>query len=141
MFGGVDLLARGQHFCARAYGAGLDAARFTQHVAEQAIEGVDVIGLADLLREVFEVVVIVASGLREMTEFVDEAADHLLHRFFDFAQPLLEQRLAHDEIVEAGFGGLDRRHVERVGQHAHDGGDLAAQPLIVVDQIADVFNE
>jgi hypothetical protein len=54
---------------------------------------------------------------------------------------VLELALLVDDFLQAARGFFSSAHVERAGDQVLHGVDLAAQPAVVVEQLADVFQQ
>ena len=101
---------------------------------------VDVAGGTDLLRADFNLVVIVGSGAGKFGQMVDETCQHGFQCFLCFMQAQLELTLLVNNLLDAAFGVVYRAQAERVGDDVLKYCNLAVQPFVFNDQLADVFD-
>nr|GEU28498.1 hypothetical protein [Tanacetum cinerariifolium] len=147
-FQGVDaafrvlhFLARQHHLVARLQGLGLHGAGFLEHFVENAVELGDIVGLADLVRVTADLLVEVAGRRGHRAQAIDKGHHHVLDGELDVRQAVLELALLINDFLQAARGFFQRADIERAGDQALHGFDLAAQPAVVVKQLADVFQQ
>jgi len=141
LFRVLYFLARQHHVVACAQGFVLHHARFAQDFVENAVEFADIFRLADLFRIATDLFVEVARAGRHLAQAVDEGHHHVLDRQLDVGQTVLELALLVDDFLQAARGVFQRALVERTGDQVLHGVDLAAQPAVVVQQLADVVQQ
>src|SRR5471032_2074927 len=141
VLGVLHFLARQHHLVARLERLALHQPGFLEHFVEDVVELGDIVGLADLFRIAADLLVEVAGGGGHLAEAVDEGHHHVLDGQLDVRQAVLELALLVDHLLQAARGVLQRAHVQRAGDQVLHRLDLAAQPAVVVEQLADVLQQ
>ncbi|MFU8867164.1 FeoB small GTPase domain-containing protein, partial [Natronococcus sp.] len=125
----------------RAPVVGLRAAGFVEQAFENAVELRHVFGAPDALDVGADLALVFVVGGQHVAEAADEGGHGGLQRGGGLAQAVLDHALLVDHFLEPLFGFLQRLDLERAGDDFLHHVELAAQPGVVVQQLADVFHQ
>ncbi len=141
LFGLVHPGPHFHQFVARTLGGQLHGAGFVHHHVEHVGKLGDVVGLADLVGTDTNPVVVFTGGGGKVGQPVDEVRQHVLQPVLRVAEILLERALLIDQVLEASLDVVDLSQAERLADQIPHHRNLAAHPLIVDNQLADVLDD
>ena len=139
VFGILHFLACLDHFIARAQCLGLGSPGLAHDIIEDMIQLLDVLRQTDLAGVLIDLFVIVTSADSHRTKPVDEGHHHALDADLRLRQAVLQQALLVDDFLQACGRVFQCQVGDRAIQHLLHRLDLSAQPAIVFQQFADVF--
>ena len=125
----------------RAPAVRLRSAGFLQQALENAVQLQHVFGAADAFDMGGDLALVFVVGRHGVAHAADEGGHRGLQRGGGLAQAVLDHALFVDDFLEPLLSLLQRMDFKRGGDDFLHHVELAAQPGVVVKQLADVFHQ
>ncbi len=136
LLGFLGFLLGGQHAVAGRQRFALQRTRLYQNFIEHMADIGDILRMTDTFGKTAHLLLEIVGTGGHAAQAVDKGAHHVLDGDLDVRQAVLELPLLVDHFLQAARGFLQLTRIDRAGNDALHGVDLAADPAVVIEQLA-----